>query len=291
MGILIDDNTRVLVQGITGFQGSLHTNLMKSYGTKIVAGVSPGKGDQHVYDIPVFNTVKEAQKKYSPNTSILFVPAQFAANAACEAIDNGIKLIAIITEHIPIRDTIKIIEHASQNDCIIIGPNCPGLITPNSCKLGIMPDHIFKSGSVGLISRSGTLTYEIASILSKKKLGQSTCIGIGGDPIIGISYIDCLKLFRDDPQTKVIVIIGEIGGNLEEKTAEFVKTSNYSKPIVAYVAGRSAPPEKRMGHAGAIIQGQTGSVEHKILAFNNSGVQTVEKPNDVANMVRQIIDA
>ncbi len=291
MGILIDHNTRVLVQGITGFQGSLHTNLMKSYGTKIVAGVSPGKGDQHVYDIPVFNTVKEAQKKYSPNTSILFVPAQFAANAACEAIDNGIKLIAIITEHIPIRDTIKIIEHASQNNCIIIGPNCPGLITPKSCKLGIMPDHVFKSGSVGIISRSGTLTYEIASILSQKKLGQSTCIGIGGDPIIGISYIDCLKLFRDDPQTKVIVIIGEIGGNLEEKTAEFVKTSNYSKPIVAYVAGRSAPPEKRMGHAGAIIQGQTGSVEHKILAFNNSGVQTVEKPNDIANLVRQIIDA
>ena len=290
MGILIDDTTRVLVQGITGFQGSIHTNLMLSYGTKIVAGVSPGKGGQHVYNIPVFNTVKDAQKKFSPNASILFVPAKFALNAACEAIDSGIKIVAIITEHIPIRDTIKIIEHASQNDCIIIGPNCPGIITPQSCKLGIMPGHIFKTGSVGIISRSGTLTYEIASSLGRKNLGQSTCIGIGGDPITGISYIDCLKLFRADSQTKAIVLIGEIGGNLEEITAEFIKTTNYSKPIVAYIAGRSAPAEKRMGHAGAIIMGQTGSVEHKITAFNNAGVQTVEKPNDVANLLRQIID-
>ena len=290
MGILIDGNTRVLVQGITGVQGSLHTKFMLSYGTKIVAGVSPGKGGQMVRNIPVFNTIKEAKKKYSPNTSILFVPAQFAAKATREAIDSGIKIIVIITEHIPIRDTIQIIAHASKNDAIVIGPNSPGIINPKSCKLGIMPGHIFKLGNVGLISRSGTLTYEIAYGLTQKNLGQSTCVGIGGDPITGISYIDCLKLFRDDTQTKAIVLIGEIGGNLEEKTADFLKNNSYSKPIVAYIAGRTAPAEKRMGHAGAIIMGRTGTAEHKIKAFNDVGIQTAEKPGDIAKLLRQIID-
>ncbi|MCJ7714332.1 succinate--CoA ligase subunit alpha [Candidatus Bathyarchaeota archaeon] len=289
-GILIDDSTRVLVQGITGFQGSLHTKFMLSYGTKIVAGVSPGKGGQKVQSIPVFNTVKEAQKKHSPNTSILFVPARFAAKAACEAIACGIKTIVIVTEHVPIRDTIQVIYYASKNGAIIVGPNSPGIITPKSCKLGIMPGHVFKSGNVGLISRSGTLTYEIAYSLSQKKIGQSTCIGIGGDPITGISFIECLNLFRDDSKTKAIVLIGEIGGNLEEVTADFLKNANFSKPIVAYIAGRAAPAEKRMGHAGAIIRGQTGTAEHKIRAFNNVGVQIAEKPSDVAILLRKILD-
>jgi succinyl-CoA synthetase alpha subunit len=288
MGILIDDNTRVLVQGITGFQGALHTKTMLSYGTKIVAGVRPGKGGSRVHGVPVYNTVKEAQKEHSPNASIVFVPAQFAARATLEAIGCGIELIVIITENIPVRDTINIIEKAKES--IIIGPNSPGIITPEYCTLGIMPNHVFKTGNVGLISRSGTLTYEIAASLTNNKIGQSTCVGIGGDPITGISFNDCLKLFKEDPKTKALVLIGEIGGNMEEITADFISQDDFPKPIVAYVAGNAAPPEKRMGHAGAIILGENGTAKSKIEAFNKSGVKIAEKPSDIVKLLKQIIE-
>lgn len=287
MGILIDDNTQVLVQGITGFQGTLHTNIMLSYGTKIVAGVRPGKGGSQVYDVPVYNSVKEAQKEHTINASIIFVPAQFAARAALESIGAGIELIVIITEHIPLSDTINIIEKAKKS--IIVGPNSPGIITPNLCKLGIMPNHVFKTGNVGLISRSGTLTYEIASNLTSNKIGQSTCIGIGGDPITGVSFVDCLKLFKEDPKTEALVIIGEIGGNIEELTADFIRRENFSKPIVAYVAGSAAPPEKRMGHAGAIILGESGTAKSKIEAFKKSGIKIAEKPSDIVKLLKKVL--
>jgi succinyl-CoA synthetase alpha subunit len=285
MGIIVGENTRVMVQGITGTQGSLHTCLMREYGTKIVAGVTPGKGGANVHGVPVYDTVKEAQEKHAAHASIIFVPAPFAADAALEAIDIGIQIIVIITEHIPIRDSVELVAHARQASAIIIGPNTPGIITPGKCKLGIMPPHVFTLGSVGVASRSGTLTYEIADSLTKNQIGQSTCIGVGGDPITGLNFIEALELFKEDPQTKAVALIGEIGGNLEEVTAEYI-SKGYPKPVVAYIAGRSAPPEKRMGHAGAIIMGKTGTAEHKIEAFKNAGVKVAEKPSDVAALVR-----
>jgi succinyl-CoA synthetase alpha subunit len=284
MGIIIDENTRAIVQGITGTQGSLHTHLMQEYGTKIVAGVTPGKGGANVHGVPVYDTVKEAQEKHAANASIIFVAAPFASDAALEAIDNGIQIIVIITEHIPIRDSVELIAHARHTNATIIGPNTPGIITPGKCKLGIMPAHVFTPGSVGVASRSGTLTYEIADSLTKNQIGQSTCIGIGGDPITGLNFIEALEMFKEDPQTTAVALIGEIGGNLEEVTAEYI-SKGYPKPIVAYIAGRSAPPEKRMGHAGAIIMGRTGTAEHKIEAFKSAGVKVAEKPSDVATFV------
>jgi succinyl-CoA synthetase alpha subunit len=289
MGIIVGKNTRAIVQGITGAQGSFHTKLMLEYGTQIVAGVTPGKGGTKVHNVPVYDTVEEALKNHQADASIIFVPAPFAADAALEALENGIKTVVIITEHIPVKDAINVMAYAKQVNATIIGPNTPGIITPGECKLGIMPAHIFKPGRIGMISRSGTLTYEIAAGLTKKHMGQSTCIGLGGDPIVGLNFIDVLKLFEKDPQTEGIALIGEIGGNLEELTAEYIAKVKYPKPVVAFIAGRSAPPGKRMGHAGAIIMGKAGTAETKIEAFRKAGVEVAEKPSDVAVLLEKLI--
>jgi succinyl-CoA synthetase alpha subunit len=287
LGIIIGKNTNAIVQGITGTQGSFHAKLMLEYGTKIVAGVTPGKGGTQVHGIPVYDTVEEAKEKHSANASIIFVPAPFAADAALESLENGIKTIVIITEHIPIKDAINLMAMAKQLKATIIGPNTPGIITPGESKLGIMPAHIFKKGKVGMVSRSGTLTYEIAASLTRKGFGQSTCLGLGGDPITGLNFIDALKMFKEDPQTDAVVLIGEIGGNLEELAAEYIQKEKYPKPVVAFIAGRSAPPGKRMGHAGAIVMGKAGTAESKIEAFKNANVKVAEKPSDVAELLTQ----
>ena len=288
MGILINNQTRVVVQGITGTQGSFHTRLMKDYGTNIVAGVTPGKGGLSVHGVPVYDTVEEAQKEQPLDASIIFVPAQFAAEAALEAIDNKIKTIVIITEHIPIKDSIEIISYARKKETSIIGPNTPGILATGQCKLGIMPTQVFMSGNIGIASRSGTLTYEIATNLTKNQIGQSTCIGLGGDPITGLNFIDALKLFEKDLETKIVVLIGEIGGNLEELTAEYI-AGGYSKPVIAYVAGRTAIPGKRMGHAGALIMGKSGTAESKIKAFTNAGVTVAQKPSAIAVLCQKLL--
>jgi succinyl-CoA synthetase alpha subunit len=288
-GIIIDEKTRVLVQGITGTQGSFHTERMLEYGTRIVAGTSPGKGGIKMHDVPVFDTVEEAQQMHQANSSIIFVPAPFAADAALDAMENGIRTVIIITEHIPIRDAINVMARAKQFRATIVGPNTPGVITPEECKLGIMPAHIFKKGSIGMVSRSGTLTYEIAAGLTRSGLGQSTCLGLGGDPITGLNFTDALAMFEEDPQTKACVLIGEIGGNLEELAAEYLSKQKYPKPVVAFIAGRSAPPGKRMGHAGAIITGKTGTAETKIEAFRNAGVKTAERPSEVAEILKRLL--
>jgi succinyl-CoA synthetase alpha subunit len=288
MGILINNETRVVVQGITGTQGSFHTRLMKDYGANIVAGVTPGKGGLSVHGVPVYDTVEEAQKEQPLDVSIIFVPAQFAAEAALEAIDNEIKTIVIITEHIPIKDSIEIISYARKKETSIIGPNTPGILATGQCKLGIMPAHVFMSGNIGIASRSGTLTYEIAANLTKNQIGQSTCIGLGGDPVTGLNFIDALKLFEKDPETKLVVLIGEIGGNIEELTAEYI-AGGYSKPVIAYVAGRTAIQGKRMGHAGALIMGKSGTAESKIKAFTNAGVTVAQKPSDIAVLCQKLL--
>jgi succinyl-CoA synthetase alpha subunit len=285
LGIIVDANTRAIVQGITGTQGSFHAKLMLEYGTKIVAGTSPGKGGVQINNVPVFDMVEEAREKYSPNASIIFVPAPFAADAALEAMENGIRTVVVITEHIPIKDAVIVMAYAKKVGATIIGPNTPGIITPGACKLGIMPSHIFKPGSIGIVSRSGTLTYEIAAGLTRKQLGQSTCLGLGGDPITGLNFMDALKMFENDPQTKAVALIGEIGGNLEELAAQYIATEEYPKPVVAFIAGRSAPPGKRMGHAGAIVMGKAGTAENKIEAFKKAGVEVAEKPSDVAQLL------
>ncbi len=285
MGIIINADTKAIVQGITGKQGSYHTKLMLDYGTKIVAGVVPGKGGTVANGVPVYDTVKETVDVYSPNASIIFVPAPFAQDAVLEAIANKIKTIIVVTEHMPIKDAINIMAYANQSQVTIIGPNTPGIITPGQCKLGIMPANIFKPGSIGVVSRSGTLTYEIAAGLTAKGLGQSTCVGVGGDPIVGLNFIEALELFKENPKTKAIVLIGEIGGNMEELTAQYITQERYPKPIVAYVAGRFAPSGKRMGHAGAIIMGKQGTAQSKIEALINAGVMVAEKPIDVATLL------
>jgi succinyl-CoA synthetase alpha subunit len=289
MGIIIGKNTCAIVQGITGSQGSFHTKLMLEYGTKIVAGVTPGKGGTKTQGVPVYDTVEEVQEKHSANASIIFVPAPFAADAALEALENGIKTIVIITEHIPIKDAINLMANAKRVNATIIGPNTPGIITPGESKLGIMPAHIFKPGNLGMVSRSGTLTYEIAAGLSRKNMGQSTCLGLGGDPITGLNFIDALKMFEKDSQTKAVVLIGEIGGNLEELAAEYIVREKYPKPVVAFIAGRSAPSGKRMGHAGAIVMGKAGTAESKIEAFKNAGVKVAEKPSDITELLTKSI--
>ncbi len=285
MGIIINADTKAIVQGITGKQGSYHTKLMLDYGTRIVAGVVPGKGGTVANGVPVYDAVKETVDVYSPDASIIFVPAPFAHDAVLEAIANKIKTIVVVTEHLPIKDTVNVMAYANQSKVTIIGPNTPGIITPGQCKLGIMPTHIFKSGSIGVVSRSGTLTYEIAAELTAKGLGQSTCVGVGGDPIVGLNFIEALKLFKENPETKAIVLIGEIGGNMEELTAEYITQERYPKPIVAYVAGRFAPSGKRMGHAGAIIMGKQGTAQSKIEALINAGVKVAEKPSDVTALL------
>jgi succinyl-CoA synthetase alpha subunit len=285
LGILVDKGTKAIVQGITGTQGSFHTGLMLDYGTKIVAGTSPGKGGTKVHGVPVYDTVEEAMKKHDANASIIFVPAPFAADAVFEALEAELKTIVVITEHIPVRDAIQVMHRARQQGAVIVGPNTPGIITTDECKLGIMPAHVFKRGVVGVASRSGTLTYEIATGLTVRGFGQSTCIGLGGDPIVGLSFVDVLREFERDEQTQAVVLIGEIGGNFEELAAEFVSTEGYSKPVVAFVAGRTAPPGKRMGHAGAIIMGKTGTAASKIEAFERAGVKVAEKPSDVVKLL------
>ena len=289
MGIIIDKNTRAIVQGITGTQGSFHTKLMLEYGTKVVAGITPGKGGTEIHGVPIYDTVEEAQQKSSADASIIFVPAAFAADAALEALENGIKKVVIITEHIPIKDAVGLMAIAKQAKATIVGPNTPGIVTPDECKLGIMPAHIFKSGGVGMVSRSGTLTYEIAAGMTRNSLGQSTCLGLGGDPITGLNFIDTLKMFASDHQTKAVVLIGEIGGNLEELAAKYIADQKYPKPVVAFIAGRSAPSGKRMGHAGAIVTGKAGTAESKIEAFRKAGVSVAGKPNDVSDLLTKLI--
>lgn len=286
MSIIIDENTRCIVQGVTGKQGSFHTKLMKEYGTKIVAGTSPGKKGQLVEGIPVFDTVKEALEYESADMSIIFVPAQFAKNAALEALENNLDTI-IITEHMPVHDTLEIMALAEKRNRIVIGPNCSGLISPGKSKVGIMPYHIFKEGNIGVISKSGTLTYEIVNEMTRKGLGQSTVVGIGGDQVIGLNFIEGLKMFEEDEQTEAIVLLGEIGGSMEEKTAEYLKY-NLSKPVVAYIAGRTAPKGKRMGHAGAIIEGYKGTAESKIKAFQEANVQVAELPSQIVELLKKI---
>ncbi len=284
--IILDENTKCLVQGITGKQGSFHTEQMLKYKTNIVAGVTPGKGGQEIFGVPVFDSIEEAKEKTDVNASIIFVPAPFAKDAAFESIDH-LDLVIIITEHIPVHDTMEIMAYAKQKGVTVIGPNTPGVISPKVGKLGIMPTHIFSEGKVGVISRSGTLTYEIASQLTRAGIGQSTCIGIGGDPVIGTPYIEVLEMFENDPETDEIVLIGEIGGTAEEAAAEYIK-ENVSKPVVAYIAGISAPPGKRMGHAGAIIAGNSGTAKSKMAALEAAGVKVAEKPSDIVSYIKEI---
>ena len=287
MGLFVGKDTRAIVQGITGTQGSFHTKLMLDYGTQIVAGVTPRKGGTRVHGVPVYNAVEEAVKKHGANASILFVPARFAVAAVLEALEGGLKTIVIITEHIPVKDAIEVMARAKQHGAAVIGPNTPGIITPGACKLGVMPAHVFKPGIVGVVSRSGTLTYEIAAEISAKGLGQSTCIGLGGDPVVGLSFVEVLRMFEADKRTEAVALIGEIGGNLEELAADFVSKAGYSKPVVAFVAGRTAPPGKRMGHAGAIITGGAGTAQSKIDAFRKAGIEVAEKPSDVATLLAE----
>jgi len=284
MSILVDHNTRLLVQGITGREGRFHTRQMLEYGTRVVAGVTPGKGGMEVAGVPVFDTVREAVAETGANTSIVFVPARFAPDAIYEAADGGIGLVVCITEGIPILDMIKVRSYLDQKGVRLIGPNCPGLITPGEAKVGIMPAHIHRPGGVGVVSRSGTLTYEVVWELTQHGFGQSTCVGIGGDPIIGTDFIEVLALFEEDPHTEKVVLIGEIGGTDEERAAEFI-ASEMTKPVVALVAGETAPPDKRMGHAGAIISGGVGTAASKIAAFEAVGVQVARHPGEIAGLV------
>jgi succinyl-CoA synthetase alpha subunit len=286
MAILVGRGTRVLVQGITGAQGSFHTSLMLEYGTKIVAGVTPGKGGTEVQGVPVFDTAEEAIDRFKANASIIFVPAPFAKDAVLENIAAGFNPVVVITEGLPVKDEIQIMEVARMKGTTVIGPNTPGIITPSECKLGIMPGHIFRQGKVGLVSRSGTLTYEIAASLTAAGLGQTTCLGIGGDPVVGLSFVDVLKMFGKDSKTKAIAMIGEIGGNAEEMAAEYIKKTRYPKPVAAYIAGRAAPPGKRMGHAGAIIMGRSGTAETKIEALKSAGVRIALKPGEIAKLLK-----
>jgi succinyl-CoA synthetase alpha subunit len=284
VSVLIDKDTRLIVQGITGHQGTFHTRAMLDYGTKVVAGTSPGKGGMKVEGVPVFDSSFEAVDATGANASILFVPAPFAKDAAIEAIEAGVKLLVMITERIPFHDCLDIVPYARTKGCRIIGPNCPGLISPGKAKAGIMPSHIFKPGNVGVISRSGTLTYEIVNAITQAGFGQSTCLGIGGDPVIGTSMPEALDLLAGDGQTKRIVVVGEIGGTTEEETAALAK--RVKKPTFAYIAGRTAPPGKRMGHAGAIISRGMGTAESKIKAFEDAGVPVAAYPVEIAKLLK-----
>jgi succinyl-CoA synthetase alpha subunit len=280
MSILVNKQTRVLVQGITGRDGSFHAKSMQEYGSQVVGGVTPGKGGQTVGTLPVFNTVAEAITETGANCSVIFVPARFAANAVREAADAGIALVVCITEGLPVLNMTDLSAELKDKSVRLIGPNCPGVITPGQCKVGIMPGHIHKPGGVGVISRSGTLTYEVVYSLTESGMGQSTCIGVGGDPIIGTGYLDLLAMFEQDDETESIVLIGEIGGEAEEQAAEYIKTS-VTKKVVAFISGRTAPPGKRMGHAGAIISGGKGGAEAKVKALNEAGVVVVDRPDQI----------
>lgn len=289
MSILVDETTRLVVQGITGSEGSFHTRQMMEYGTQVVAGVTPGKGGQK-FDgkVPVFNTVAEAVRNEGANTSVIFVPPAFAADAIMEAADAGIRLVVCITEGIPVLDMVKVRHYLRSRPTRLIGPNCPGIISPGKAKVGIMPGFIHTPGTIGVVSRSGTLTYEAVHQLTELGLGQSTCIGIGGDPIIGTTFVDALALFQKDEGTEAVVLIGEIGGTAEEEAAEFVK-ANVSKPVVAFVAGRTAPPGRRMGHAGAIISGGKGTAAEKMKALREAGIHVVESPAQIGQTVKSVV--
>jgi succinyl-CoA synthetase alpha subunit len=290
MSVLINKNTKVVVQGITGNMGATHTKLMKAYGTQIVAGVTPGKGGQEFEGVPVYDSVSEACSKHEINCSVIFVPPYFALDAALEAIDAGIKLVSVITEGLPPQDAVKLHAAAKANDVLVNGPNCPGIITPGECLIGIHPGSIYKPGKVGLISRSGTLTYEIGLGLKQADIGISTAVGIGGDPIIGIDQIKSLELFEADNDTDLIILVGEIGGTAEEEAAEYIK-NNVKKPVIAYVAGVTAPEGKRMGHAGAIIAGNKGTAKSKREAFEAAGVKVADTPYEIIGMVKEKLAA
>ncbi len=288
MSILIHKDTQVICQGITGQAGSFHASRMLEYGTKLVAGVTPGKGGATQHGVPVFDSVSDAAQHTGANASVIYVPAPFAADAVMEAAEAGIELVVCITEGIPTLDMIRVKKYLSNKKTRLIGPNCPGIIAPGACKIGIMPGYIHKPGSVGVVSRSGTLTYEAVWQLTQRGLGQSTCIGIGGDPIGGVDFIDVLRMFQEDKETKAIVLIGEIGGSAEEEASEIIK-QEITKPIVGFIAGRTAPPGRRMGHAGAIISGNKGTAVSKITALKNAGVTIVDSPADIGEAVARIL--
>ncbi len=286
---LINCDTKVVVQGITGTQGKFHAARMKEYGTKVVAGVTPGRGGQDVDGTMVFDTVIEAKEMSGCDASVIFVPAPGALDAALEAMEAEMDPVVVITEGIPVRDTIEMVARARQTGTTVVGPNTPGLIKAGESKMGIMPNQVFKAGRVGIISRSGTLFYEIAAHVTNQGLGESTCVGLGGDPVVGLDYIELLKWFENDPETKAVALIGEIGGNAEEKAADFIASGGFTKPVAAYIAGRAAIPGKRMGHAGAIIQGSTGTADSKMNALRGAGATIGEQPVDVAKALKKVL--
>jgi len=288
MSILVNKDTKLVIQGITGRDGKFHAGKMRDYGTNVVAGVSPGKEGLVQDGIPVFNSVAAAVKATGANTSIIFVPAAFAADAILEASEAGIQLVVCISEGLPIQDMIRITPLLIQNGTLLIGPNCPGIITPEEALIGILPANIFKKGNIGFISRSGTLTYEVVNLLTQNDFGQTTCVGIGGDPVAGLYFIDLLERFENDPETIAVVVIGEIGGDAEEQAAQFI-AEKMTKPVVAFIAGQTAPPGKRMGHAGAIISSGSGTAAEKIAAFNKAGVPVAKEPNEIPVLLRELL--
>jgi len=289
MAILVDRNTRVLVCGMTGREGSFHTEQMIAYGTKVVGGITPGKGGQKHLGVPVFDTVEDAVRETQANAAVIFVPAPFAADSVLECEAAGLPFVSLITEGIPTQDMVRVVNHIRQNGTTrLLGGNCAGIISPGQCKMGIMPGHIFKEGNVGLVSRSGTLTYEIVWEMTRNDIGQTTCVGIGGDPVNGTRFIEVMRMFEADPDTKAVVMIGEIGGSDEETAAEYIKTM--TKPVVGFISGRTAPPGKRMGHAGAIISGNTGTPQSKVSALQNAGVPVADKTSEIPGLVKKALE-
>ena len=288
MAILLDKDTKVIVQGITGKQGTFHAKSMIDYGTQVVAGVTPGKGGQEHLGVPVFDSMKEAVEATNANASVIFIPARFTYGAAMEAIDSGIEFMTVITEGVPVKDTARIRQKALDNNVIMLGPNCPGSITPGEAKIGIIPGEICEKGNVGIVSRSGTLTYEIIQNLTINGFGQSSCIGLGGDPVKGIGFNECLRWFEDDPQTKQIILVGEIGGTGEQEAADLVK-AEITKPVFGFIAGQTAPPGKQMGHAGAIVHGKSGTAKEKMRILSEAGITTVKTPGEIALKMKEIM--